>query len=78
MNGAEWKGRKPAYRITKAAAEDSTGVIKEGETDSSRAGAHARVAEREKLDLSNSSDVAVWACAVILWKGVCRYAKLPG
>jgi hypothetical protein len=70
VNGAEWKGSNQ-LRIAKAA-------VKKMVPESSKRVKRPPVtlehmfALLKGLDLSNSFDVAVWACATTLWKGVCR------
>ena len=70
VNGAEWKGGNQ-LRITKAA------VIKMVPESSKQAKRPPVTLEHmlsllKGLNLSNSFDIAVWACVTTLWKGVCR------
>ena len=76
VNGAEWKGGNQ-LRIAKAAVKK---MVPESLKRVKRplVTLEHMLALLKGLDLSNSFDVMVWACAVTLWKGVCRYAKLPG
>ena len=72
MNSAEWKGGNQLH-IAKAA-------VKKMVPESSKQSKWPLVTLLHMLvllkglDLSNSFNVAVWACATTLWKGVCRYA----
>jgi hypothetical protein len=70
VNGAEWKGGNQLY-IAKAAVkkmvpESSTRVKQPPVT------LEHMLTLLKGLDLSSSFNVAVWACTITLWKGVCR------